>query len=122
MKGLPFLFFAVAAICGLIGMVWGIQMSATGDHGLSPAHAHLNLLGWVSLAIYGTFYHLVPKAAEGTLSKIHAGLAILGVVMIVPGIAMAINQSGETLAKLGSVVTILSMVMFIVVLFAKGRA
>ena len=42
--------------------------------------------------------------------------------MIVPGIAMAINQSGETLAKLGSVVTILSMVMFIVVLFAKGRA
>lgn len=122
MKGLPFLFFAVAAICGLIGMVWGIQMSATGDHGLSPAHAHLNLLGWVSLAIYGTFYHLVPRAADGILSKIHAGLAILGVVIIVPGIAMAINQSGETLAKLGSVVTILSMVMFIVVLFAKGRA
>jgi len=122
MKGLPFLFFAVAAICGLIGMAWGIQMSATGNHGMSPAHAHLNLLGWVSLAIYGTFYHLVPKAADGILSKIHAGLAILGVVMIVPGIAMAINQSGETLAKLGSVVTILSMVMFIVVLFAKGRA
>ena len=40
-------FFTVAPIYGLIGMIWGIVMGATEDHALSPAHAHLNLLGMV---------------------------------------------------------------------------
>ena len=43
-------FFLLAVISALGGMVWGIQMSASGDHSLSPAHGHLNLIGWVSLA------------------------------------------------------------------------
>ncbi|MGI3170205.1 hypothetical protein ACRARG_13725 [Pseudooceanicola sp. C21-150M6] len=122
MKGLPFILFAVAAICAVIGMAWGIVMSASGDHTLSPAHAHLNLLGWVSLALFGTFYHLVPNAGASMIAKIQAAVAIAGVVLIVPGIAMAINQAGEALAKIGSLLTILSMVIFLIVLVTKGRA
>lgn len=122
MKTLPFILFVVAAICALIGMAWGIQMSASGDHTLSPAHAHLNLLGWVSLAIFGLVYHLLPAAGESLLAKIQASLAVLGVVVIVPGIVMAIDQTGETLAKLGSVLTILSMLLFLIVIVTKGRA
>ncbi|PJE27701.1 hypothetical protein SAMN06297129_0342 [Pseudooceanicola antarcticus] len=122
MKGISYYFFVAAALCGLIGMGWGIQMSASGNHLLSPAHAHLNLIGWVSMAIFGTYYHLVPKAAEGLLPKIHLGLAVVGVVIIVPGIVQALNQTGETLAKLGSVLTILSMLIFVYTVIVKGRA
>ena len=122
MKGLPLLFFTLSAIAALIGMAWGIQMSASTDHTLSPAHAHLNLLGFVSFAIFGTFYHLVPAAGASMLAKIQAAVATLGVVLIVPGIAMAIRQTGETLAKVGSVLTILSMLLFLVVILTKGRA
>lgn len=122
MRPLPFILFLAAAICAVIGMAWGIQMSATGNHAMSPAHAHLNLLGWVSLALFGTFYQLVPAAGESLLARIQAAVAVVGVVLIVPGIVMALTQAGETLAKLGSVVTILSMLLFVIVLLTRGRA
>lgn len=122
MRPLPFILFLAAGIAGLIGMAWGIQMSASANHTMAPAHAHLNLLGWVSLALYGTFYQLVPAAGESMLAKVQALVAVLGVALIVPGIAMAIAQTGETLAKLGSVITILSMLLFVVVVLTKGRA
>jgi hypothetical protein len=57
-------FFAVAPIYVLIGMGTGIFMGATNNFTLAPAHAHLNLIGWVTMALYGTFYALareVPK-------------------------------------------------------------
>ena len=121
MNGISFTFLITAAVCALIGMAWGIQMSATGDHVMAPAHAHLNLLGWVSLAIFAFYYHLVPGAAAGTLAKVHLAVSVAGVVTIVPGIALAIQESGETLAKIGSVLTLLSMVIFVVVLVTSGR-
>jgi drug/metabolite transporter superfamily protein YnfA len=122
MKGISYVFFVAAAICGLIGMGWGIQMSATADHSLSPAHAHLNLLGWVSLSIFGVAYHLVPTAGESILAKIHAGLSIAGVIIIVPGIVMAIRETAEPLAKLGSVLCVAGMLVFLFVLLTKMRS
>lgn len=47
---------------------------------------------------------------------------MVGIVVIVPGIAQALNQTGETLAKLGSVLTILSMLVFTYTVLFRGRA
>ena len=115
MKGISYAFFIAGVVSVVVGMIWGIQMSATHDHTLSPAHAHLNLLGWVSFAIFAFYYRLVPEAAEGVLPKLHLALALAGLVAIVPGIVMAITERGETLAKIGSVLSLLSMVVFLVV-------
>jgi len=76
MRGISFTFLVCGTVAVLIGMAWGIQMAASGDHGLSPAHAHLNLLGWVSFAIFGFYYHLVPTAAQSRLAMVHLGLAL----------------------------------------------
>ncbi|MGR3322819.1 MAG: hypothetical protein ACU0DK_12905 [Pseudooceanicola sp.] len=121
MNGIALLFLAAGVLCALIGMAWGIQMSATGNHLLSPAHAHLNLLGWVSLAVFAIYYHVVPAAAQSLLAKVHLVLALAGVALIVPGIVSAIQHTGETMAKLGSVLTILSMAVFLVVILTAGR-
>src|SRR5882757_3490711 len=56
-------FFAVAPIYVLIGMGFGIYMGASQNFTLAPAHAHLNLLGWVTMALYGTFYALCREAS-----------------------------------------------------------
>ena len=121
MKGLSFNFMALGALFVVIGMGWGIHMSASEDHTLAPAHAHLNLLGFVLFAIYAFYYHLVPAAAEGMLPKSHFALALAGVVVVVPGIVMAINQTTETFAKIGSLVTLLSGVLFLIIVL-KNRA
>jgi len=57
-------FFAVAPIYVLIGMGFGIFMGATENFTLAMAHAHLNLIGWVTMALYGTFYALAREASQ----------------------------------------------------------
>lgn len=99
----------------LAGMVFGIWMSATGDHTLAPAHAHLNLIGGVMMALFGTFYTLRPTAAIGILGKIQVAAAHLAVWTMFPGIIMAITGGSETLAKVGSILFILSMLLFLVI-------
>ena len=97
MKSIPTNFFLSASVFALVGMIWGIQMSATQDHTLSPAHWHMNLLGFVAMAVFGTYYALSPDAARSRLAVMHFGLAILSVVVLVPGIVMAITDRGKHL-------------------------
>ena len=120
MKSLATLFFLTGALAVLIGMCWGIVMSATQDHALAPAHAHLNLIGFVVMSIYGIYYALTPRAAAGIIARVHYGLALLGVVLIVPGIVWAVQGTGDTAAKLGSVVTVLAMLVFIAQILRHG--
>lgn len=75
-------FFTVAALCGLVGMAWGSQMGMSGDHSLSPVHAHLNLLGWVSLSIMGGFYALPGAPKGGATAWANLVLSSLGAVLM----------------------------------------
>nr|WP_306267986.1 hypothetical protein [Pararhizobium sp. IMCC3301] len=113
MKNIATWFFVTGASFALIGMAWGIQMSATQNHTLSPAHGHLNLIGFVAMSVFGTYYALTPQAAASRLAKIHFALTVAAVVILVPGIAMAISGSGESLAKGGSVLAVLAMALFV---------
>ncbi|WSH31117.1 hypothetical protein U8P75_36830 (plasmid) [Rhizobium beringeri] len=66
MRDIAFIFFLAAVVCVTSGMVWGIQMAISEDHLLAPAHAHLNLVGWTTLALFGLYYRLTPTAARGS--------------------------------------------------------
>jgi len=112
MKGIGLLFFGSAAVYGLAGMSLGLWMGANQDFTLAPAHAHLNLLGFVMMALVGIFYHLTPAAA-GRLACAHFGLATLGLWTMVPGIGMAVTGRGEGLAIVGSVTTLAAMALFV---------
>lgn len=117
MRGISFWFFSTASLYVTLGMIWGIMMAASGDHTLAPAHAHLNLIGWVTMALFGVYYHQVPAAADTWLAKAHFGVATAGLLIIVPGIVLVLQDMGETLAKAGSVLTLISMVVFVVTVF-----
>ena len=120
MRGLALYCFLSAATYALVGMGLGIFMAASQDHTLATAHAHLNLIGWVSLALFGVYYHLVPSAAASRLGRIHAVLATIGLWLIVPGIALVYLTGFEGLAVAGSLVTITAMALFVVVV-ARNR-
>lgn len=121
MNGISFYFMVLAVISVICGMALGIHMSASHDHTLAPVHAHLNLIGWVSMAIFALYYHTVAKAREGLLPRIHLGLATLGVIVIVPGIAMAIKEQGEALAVIGSFLSLASMLLFLLIVVRTGK-
>lgn len=64
-------FLRLAVIYIVIGVTLGNVMGATMNFALAPVHAHINLLGWVSMALFGLFYRSVPAAAETGLAKFH---------------------------------------------------
>ena len=122
MRGLAFYCFLSAALYAVIGMAGGIFMAASHDHTLATAHAHLNLLGFVSLAIFGLYYHAVPQAAASRLAKAHAIAATLGLWLLIPGIAMAYLGMNEGVAIIGSLAIIVAMALFVTVVARNYRA
>ena len=120
MRDVAFVFFLAAVLCVLVGMAWGIQMAVTHDHLLSGAHAHLNLVGWTTMALFGLYYRATPQAAMTRLARLHAAIAILGVVVMVPGIVLAVTTGKAGLAAAGALLTSLSMAIFLITVLRHG--
>ena len=114
------LFFTTGTLAVTGGMIWGIVMAATHDHSLSGALAHLNLVGWATMALTGIYYAMTLRAATGWLPLVHFGLAVAGLVTLVPGIALAVSGRGEGLAIAGSFLTLGGMLIFLVTVLRHG--
>jgi uncharacterized membrane protein YhhN len=112
----------VSVIIILVGMIVGMAMGSMQDFRLAPAHAHLNLLGFVSFFLAGLYYQAVPQAAASTLAKWHASIAVIGAIVFPIGIAMVLlyGPQYELLTISTSVVAFLGMVLFAVVVFRFG--
>jgi len=82
------LFLRLAVVFIVLGVCLGYWMGVTHDFTLSPVHAHTNLLGWVSMFLYGLFYRAVPGAATGVLPKVHAVLAVAGLPIMMAGLTI----------------------------------
>lgn len=107
-------FFYAAIVFALAGMVGGIYMAASHDHAAAPAHAHLLLIGWVSMAIFGLFYRLVPQAVN-TLAIWQWWLMIIAIPFMTLSIAMIRYgqvEMGEPIAATSSLVVLTAMVLF----------
>jgi hypothetical protein len=118
------LFFAVAVLCGLAGMAWGIQMAENNNHLQMPAHAHLNLLGWVGSAIYGTFFALNPGRIRRSAWIVFV-LNTVGVATMIPFLAlfyaegMPATSSYLVPLSIGTVIVFAGMLVFAVDVFRR---
>lgn len=110
-------FFLAGAVFGLSGMIWGTYMGVSQEFTARDAHAHLNLLGWVTLSLMGTFYALSGPARPKLLSWINFCLSVAGVVLFVP--FLVIVSRGEpsppffAMGSIGVLMVILGMASFI---------
>ena len=106
--------FPAATLLAIAGMIWGIVMAASGDHSAMPAHAHLNLLGWVSLFLFGIFYHLHPAVDHSRAAIVQVSVWIAATVVLTIGVALiyAGQNVGEAIATAGAVVVLTDMLLF----------
>jgi hypothetical protein len=94
----PVIFIATGLLCLLCGEAFGIWMSQDPDRfSLAPAHAHLNLAGWVTLALYGLIHRAYPALATAKLAPLQCGLSVLGAVLVAPGILIAITSGDHNI-------------------------
>ncbi len=116
-------FFAVGTLLMLAGMVLGEYMAAHENFVLSPVHAHMNLLGWVTLALYGTFYALTKETYSRALAWTTFALSSLGATAMIAPLALLLT-TGNT-AKYGPLagaaggIAILGLLVFMVSVFRE---
>ena len=122
MRNLPYWFLSVAVLQALVGMGAGIFMGITGDYTLAPAHAHNNLLGWVSMAIFGLYYVLVPDVAARRLAIVHFLLALVANIVFPIGIGLVVTGKGEVLSIIGSLLEVFSMLLFGIIVWTNRAA
>ena len=109
-------FFAIGVIYVLAGMLWGMHMGEANDFVMAPAHAHLNLLGWVTMGLYGTFYALTQKTMSPKLAWTNFAISALGVLVMIPSLALFLGNGNDP--KFipgmvgGEVLTVLGMLVF----------
>ncbi|RYG20634.1 MAG: hypothetical protein EON96_00590 [Caulobacteraceae bacterium] len=121
-------FLRLAVVFALIGIALGAWMGGSGDHGLMGVHAHINLLGWVSMFLYGLFYRAVPEAAVGLLARVHFWIAVVGFLIFMPALTVALSNytplmGAATIGLMaGPLMVFIGMILFAIIVFrATGR-
>jgi hypothetical protein len=111
------LLLRVSTVLLLCGMVFGISMGIRQDFTLAPAHAHLNLIGFVLMFLAGLYYRVVPAASAGLIPKIQAGLHIGGAIVFPIGIAQVLLGGSEAFTIFGSLIVLAAMALFAWIVF-----
>ncbi len=115
--------FRAAVLFVIAGMVWGLVMATSENHVTFPAHAHLNLLGWVCLFLFGIFYHLHPEIDRSRVALVQVWIWMVGVVIQVFGVGRIYtgHPSGEVLAATGSFIVLGAMILFAWLVYRRER-
>lgn len=119
------LFFRTAIVFLVIGIGIGLMMAIGRNHAVMGAHAHINLLGWVTSALFGGYYALNPAKAEGRLPMTHYAVYTIGVLVMTASLYMLLSGNAvfEAGVAIGSMVTFLGVLIFAWIVFAPaGRS
>jgi hypothetical protein len=73
-----------ASVFGVIGAILGAHMAGAGSYAFRAIHAHILVVGWLSLFAWAVFYK-VFQTTETILTKIHVWSAIIGSVGLTLG-------------------------------------
>lgn len=84
-------FIVIGAVYLVVGIVFGAYMGGSGDHTLAPVHAHINLLGFTLMTVFGIGYRLIPGLAEGLLPKLHFWLHQVGALGLLVGLFLMMS-------------------------------
>lgn len=113
MRRIDLSFMLLAAASLLVGVCLGIWMGLSHDFALAPVHAHLNLLGWASLALFGLTYRAWPELTASRLADFHFAVSALGAVLFPLGIGISLAGGGVAVATTGALLWLAGVVAFL---------
>lgn len=113
----------LAAIYFALAVALGIAMGIAGDHRLFPVHAHLNLLGWVSMALIGLIYRSFPEAGRNRLARTQFWLHNLALPVMMATLTLKLlgNAQIEPVLAASSLVVAIAVVLFTLNLLLHAR-
>ena len=98
----------------LVGMILGIIMGATRDFSLHGVHAHINLLGWVTMVLFGLVYRSIPAMAKEKLADIQFWVSNIGFIVMMISLTMVLrgNESVVPILAASEFAVVAGMLMF----------
>lgn len=112
-------FLRLGVLSALVGMSLGVWMGANEDFVLRPVHAHINLLGFASMMLFGLFYRAFPAAGRGWLPLAHFVLSVLGFLILMPTLALMLLGRPVFLPGMiaSEIMLVASMLLFVIIVF-----
>ena len=107
----------------LTGIALGIYMSASQDYAIMPVHAHVNLLGWASLALAALIYKAYPAAGASPLARVHFWAQIPSLPILLGALYAYLrgNAAVEPLLAIGSSVVAIGALALAINVFRNVR-
>jgi hypothetical protein len=84
-------FLVIGSAYLVVGIVFGAYMGASQDHTLAPVHAHINLLGFTLMTLFGLAYRLIPGLSDGMLPRVHFWLHQVGAFCLLLGLGLMMS-------------------------------
>lgn len=121
--GIPFI--KASVVYFFIGVTFGIYIGIFDKFQFSSAHAHINLLDWVSLALIGTIYHLFPEAGKNKLAQSNFWLLMTGVPLLT--FAMILFSVGKhdlagPISGIGGILILIGVLLFMINIWLNVKA
>lgn len=107
-----FIFMSIVYL-GISSVLGILMLSHPSLMHMKFVHSHLNMLGWVSMMIYGVGYHILPRFAGKPLKSVKIGelqfwLANIGLV----GMLLFYVLDNSALSSIFGVVEFFSIILF----------
>lgn len=117
----------IAAIFGLIGTVLGSHMAGAGSPLFRPIHAHILLVGWLSMFAWGVFYKIY-KVRANKLIALQGWTAIIGTIGLTAGMWLQflkpfdVNELFSLLLYIiGGTILLISFAIFVAITFLTEK-
>jgi len=119
-------FLIAGSLYLIIGIGFGIHMGASQDHTFAPLHAHINLLGFVLMTLFGILYRMFPAMDGNILARTHFWLHQIGAVVLLVLLFLyfsgRITDAGMVpLAPIAEIAVLAGFVAYAVNLFRNAR-
>ena len=75
-------FILAGAVYLIIGVCFGIYMASAAKYSFAPVHAHINLLGFTLMTVFGILSRVFPETGLSRLARIHFWLHLGGTVVM----------------------------------------
>ena len=116
--------FRISVSLAVLGMAFGIFMGIKQNFAMAPAHAHLNLLGFVTMFLSALYYNAFPQAATSRLAIYQAVVSVAGATLFPIGIASVLlggYARFELVVVVGALTVFLGMVLFAVIVYRTAE-
>jgi len=106
----------ISAIYALIGALMGSDLAGRKDFTMVPSHAHILVVGWLTLFAYGIFYRVFKEIGMKKTAVLHAWTSLIGGGLM--PLCMLLYYQEENTATTVAFISSAGILLLAIILFA----